>query len=184
MADPLTEPFEPYQPEPAYDWEYDEEPRTRKGSQMPNVLWGRVAILGAMILFAFLLGRMTKSSGVPASELEAANDEVAAVQEDLARGQRSDRCAGDAGRRIFRTQRLRPTRPKTPRQRTTPKTPRRPTRRPKRRTSIKSGETLSILAERFYGDASLSDFLAEANGIEDPTAISPGQEIIIPEKPE
>jgi LysM repeat protein len=183
MADPLTEPFEPYQPEPAYDWEYDEEPRSRKGSQMPNVLWGRVAILGALILFAFLLGRITKSSGVPASELEAANDEVAAVQEDLDAA--NDQIAA------LQTQVEDLQNAAAPTETTEDPTATEDTEdtgttadAESETYTVKSGDTLSIIAEEFYGDASLDDFLAEANGIDDPTAISPGQEIVIPPAPE
>ena len=182
MADPLTEPFEPYQPEPAYDWEYDEEPRSRKGSQMPNVLWGRVAILGAMILFAFLLGRITKSSGVPASELEAANDEVAAVQEDL---DAANEQIAALETQVTDLQAAAPADTTTDDTTTDDGTEDTTATDTTEETyTVKSGDTLSIIAEDFYGDASLDDFLAEANGIEDPTAISPGQEIIIPEKPE
>jgi nucleoid-associated protein YgaU len=183
MADPLTEPFEPYQPEPAYDWEYDEEPRTRKGGQMPNVLWGRVAILGAMILFAFLLGRMTKSSGVPASELEAANDEVAAVQEDLAAA--NDQIAALQTQVDDLQAAAAPTdTTEDPAATEDTEDPAATDTTTEETYVVKPDETLSIIAERFYGDASLADFLAEANGIEDPTAISAGQELIIPEEPE
>ena len=183
MADPLTEPFEPYQPEPAYDWEYDEEPRSRKGGQAPNVLWGRVAILGALLLFAFLLGRVTKSSGVPASELEAANDEVAALEEDLSSAQ--DQIAA------LQTQvdELQDTAPPTDLGDDTTEgdttTGADTTTDAEAQTyTVESGDTLTTIAEEFYGDASLDDFLAEANGIEDPTQISVGQELTIPEAPE
>jgi len=183
MADPLTEPFEPYQPEPAYDWEYDEEPRSRK-SPMPNVLWGRVAILGALILFAFLLGRITKSSGVPASELEAANDKVNALEGDL--GAAEDQIVAlETQVEELQNAAAPDTTLDEESDGTATDDPGTTTADPNAKTyTVKSGDTLSIIAERFYGDASLDDFLAEANGIEDPTAISVGQELTIPEEPE
>jgi nucleoid-associated protein YgaU len=183
MADPLTEPFEPYQPEPAYDWEYDEEPRSRKGAQMPNVLWGRVAILGALILFAFLLGRITKSSGVPASELEAANDEISTLQTDVETLQDENAALQQ------QVDELQTTAPATDTSTeddtaTTDDGDTTATDEDSQTYTVKSGDTLSIIAEDFYGDASLDDFIAEANGIDDPTAISVGQELIIPPAPE
>ena len=182
MADPLTEPFEPYQPEPAYDWEYDEEPRSRK-SPMPNVLWGRVAILGALILFAFLLGRITKSSGVPASELEAANDKVNALEGDLGAAQ-DQILALETQVEELQNAEAPVTDPIDEGGDTSADDPGTTVDPDAQTYTVKSGDTLSIIAERFYGDASLDDFLAEANGIADKTQISVGQEITIPEEPE
>ncbi|MGH2754228.1 MAG: LysM peptidoglycan-binding domain-containing protein [Actinomycetota bacterium] len=180
MADPLTEPFEPYQPEPAYDWEYDEEPRSRK-RPMPNILWGRVAILGALILFAFLLGRMTGSSGVPAADLEVANDEITSLEGDLSDAQ--DQITA-LETQVTELQAADTTTDTTTDDGTTDTTDDGTSGDAAAQTyTVKSGDTLSIIAEKFYGDASLDDFLAEANGIADPTQISVGQEITIPEEP-
>jgi nucleoid-associated protein YgaU len=49
---------------------------------------------------------------------------------------------------------------------------------------IKEGDTLLELANEFYGDPSLDDYIAEANDILDPSLISAGTEIIIPPDPE
>ncbi|HEV3472353.1 MAG TPA: LysM peptidoglycan-binding domain-containing protein, partial [Actinomycetota bacterium] len=48
---------------------------------------------------------------------------------------------------------------------------------------VKSGDTLAGIAIKFYGDASLDDLIAEANGIEDPQSLRPGDELIIPPEP-
>ena len=184
MADPLTEPFEPYQPEPAYDWEYDEEPRSRKGAQMPNVLWGRIAILGGLLLLAFLLGRITKSSGIPQSELDAANDEIATLQTDV-EGLQDENAALQS--QIDELQTTTPpvdTSDDTGDDTSGTDDGGTATDPESQTYTVESGDTLSIIAEEFYGDASLDDFIAEANGIEDPTAISPGQELVIPPAPE
>jgi nucleoid-associated protein YgaU len=182
MADPLTEPFEPYQPEPTYDWEYDEEPRSRKGGQMPNVLWGRIAILGALILFAFLLGRVTKSSGVPASELEAANDEVAALQDDLASAEEQIAALQTQVDDLQNAEA--PLDTGTDDGTAGTEDPSATGDANAQTYTVESGDTLTTIAEEFYGDASLDDFIAEANDIEDPTQISVGQELTIPEAPE
>ncbi|MFG3618873.1 LysM peptidoglycan-binding domain-containing protein [Nocardia sp. NPDC047654] len=47
---------------------------------------------------------------------------------------------------------------------------------------VVSGDTLSKLAKRFYGDATLFPLIADANEILDPDVIHVGRELIIPPK--
>ena len=47
------------------------------------------------------------------------------------------------------------------------------------RHTVVAGDTLSALAARFYGDASLYPLIATANRIADPNAIRPGQALVI-----
>ena len=47
---------------------------------------------------------------------------------------------------------------------------------------VQSGDTLSGLARRFYGDASLYSLIAEANGIRNPHLIFTGQVLSIPRR--
>jgi nucleoid-associated protein YgaU len=47
---------------------------------------------------------------------------------------------------------------------------------------VVSGDTLSELAKRFYGDATLFPLIADANEILDPDVIHVGRELIIPPK--
>lgn len=49
------------------------------------------------------------------------------------------------------------------------------------RYTVSSGETLSHLASRFYGQADLSRLIAAASGITQDAAVTPGQQLIIPE---
>ncbi|MDV3128931.1 alpha/beta hydrolase-fold protein [Mycobacterium sp. 21AC1] len=49
------------------------------------------------------------------------------------------------------------------------------------RHTVASGDTLSELASRFYGDTNLSRLIAAANGIADPNRIQSGQRLIIPD---
>jgi S-formylglutathione hydrolase FrmB len=44
---------------------------------------------------------------------------------------------------------------------------------------VAAGDTLSALASRFYGDASLYPQIASVNGISDPAAINPGQVLVV-----
>jgi nucleoid-associated protein YgaU len=46
--------------------------------------------------------------------------------------------------------------------------------------TVAGGDTLSAIAERFYGDANLYPKIAEANGIANPDLINVGQELTIP----
>ncbi|MEP7336884.1 MAG: LysM peptidoglycan-binding domain-containing protein [Acidobacteriota bacterium] len=46
--------------------------------------------------------------------------------------------------------------------------------------SVKSGDTLSKIAKRFYGDANHYKAIAEASGISNPDHIEVGQEITLP----
>lgn len=45
--------------------------------------------------------------------------------------------------------------------------------------TIKSGDNLSRIARRFYGDADKYNGIAEANGIDDPDKIRVGQELTL-----
>ena len=46
--------------------------------------------------------------------------------------------------------------------------------------TVKPGDTLTTIAERFYQDAERADLIAAANNIDDPSEIEIGQELIIP----
>lgn len=46
--------------------------------------------------------------------------------------------------------------------------------------SVKSGDTLSKIAKRFYGDANHYKAIAQASGISNPDHIEVGQEITLP----
>src|ERR671918_2815779 len=67
--------LEPYEPsDPGYDWDYEPEDHSRN---MPNIIWGRVAVLGAVVLMAFLFGRMTGGGGgVPEERLTSARNDL------------------------------------------------------------------------------------------------------------
>jgi LysM repeat protein len=52
-----------------------------------------------------------------------------------------------------------------------------------RKYQIQAGDTLSAIAKRFYGDATLFGLIAAANQLADPNKIAPGQVLSIPDLP-
>lgn len=180
MREHATESLEPYEPPEAdYDWDYDEEPARRDA---PKVLWGRVAILGALVVVAFLVGRMTSGDGIPASDLAAAErqaqnaraevaalrERVTSLEDQLADAQAAegdtDAPPADEGEEEEGTD---------------------PAAAGDVETHVvASGETLTTISEDYYDDAGYADYIAEYNGISDPTLISVGMELEIPPKPE
>ena len=48
------------------------------------------------------------------------------------------------------------------------------------RYTVVAGDTLSRLAQRFYGDATLYRLIATASGIANPNVLNVGQQLIIP----
>ncbi len=51
-----------------------------------------------------------------------------------------------------------------------------------KRWTVKEGDSLWLIADREYGDPADWRLIAEANGIEDPRVVTPGQQLIIPTK--
>jgi hypothetical protein len=172
MRDDRGESLEPYEPADAgYDWDFNEE---SEGRTMPNILWGRVAVLGAGLLLAFLLGRLTAGGGDVSqedfdqvrAERDEAQQEVADLRDQLEQAQAqtptpnptaTETPAGGAGEQE-------PANVET--------------------YTIEPGDTLRTIAEEFYGDVTLDDALAEYNDITDPSIISVGDTIEIPPEDE
>lgn len=164
MGERITQPFDPYEPEPSYDWDYGE-PEPSRG---PNVLWGRVAALGGAVLFAFILGRASAPGGIPEEQLTTLRADNAELQAEIERLEAREDEADRALPTIEVTQA--PTDESTAAAGQT--------------YVVRPGDTLREIAERFYGDPLLDDLIAEANDITDPTELRVGQELTIPPKPE
>lgn len=47
--------------------------------------------------------------------------------------------------------------------------------------TVKSGDTLSKIAQYYYGDMYAYDKIAQANNIDNPNLIEPGQVLVIPD---
>ncbi len=186
MANPMTEPLEPYEPSTTYgshdleyDWDYDQ---ARSERQPLNIIWGRVAILGGIVLLAFLLGRMTSGSGgVDASKLTAANERIAELEQQnsalTTEGVAKDDQITDLQSQIAALETAGSTTEDDPAAVTED------SEITGTKYTVEPGDTLQSIAEEFYGDASLDDFLAETNNITDPTALGVGQTLIIPNEP-
>lgn len=171
MANPMTQPLEPYEPAEFEDpeWEYDQEQERNS-----PVLWGRVAVLLGMLLIAFFLGRATKGAGVPQGELTEARAEVSSLKqenEDLKSQVAAAEAARDAAEN---TEASDPAAAEGSAEEGG-------TDVAGMNYTVKPGDTLTTIAEEHYGDASLDDFLAEYNEITDPTALSVGQTIFLPD---
>lgn len=165
MDDGRTEPFEPYQPETSYDWDYEEQPT--KGSA-PKILWGRIIAIGVVLLLAFFLGRATGGSdGVPQSRFEELQEQNQQLQQDLQAARAED-----------------PVDTQSPAPTDETESPPPEDNSESVVYTVKPGDTLRGIAEKYYDDASLDDVIADANGIEDATQLVIGQELIIPPKPE
>lgn len=158
--DDRTESFETYEPE-SYEWDY-EEPRDRP----PRVLWGRVIALVVFLGLAFWLGRSTAGSQESSEELQAA----------LQRAEQAESEIDDLQAQIAAQAETEPT-PEATAESTPGATGEEQT------YVVRSGDTLRGIAQKFYGDSSLEDIIAEANGIDDPTELRVGAELIIPPQP-
>jgi nucleoid-associated protein YgaU len=170
--------LEPYEPsDPGYDWDYEPEDHSRK---MPNIIWGRVAVLGAVVLLAFLIGRMTAGGGgVPEdrltsarSDLRDARAQVTDLQtqvQDLEDQLAAQEPPADAGEEEGQGGEGGGEGEEAP---------------AGEEYTIKAGDTLNTIAIEFYGDAENADYIAVANDIADPSAINVGDTIIIPPEPE
>jgi LysM repeat protein len=180
----MSESLEPYEPQEAgYEWDYDEEP---EGAGLPKILWGRVAALGALVVVAFLVGRLTAGGGVPQEDFDALKQERADLQQRVStlEGQlvetREQLAAAEATNEAATV-----AAEEQPADTGEEETTGTATETPEGETYvIESGDSLALIAQQEYGDADYADFLAEVNGITDPSQVQAGQEIIIPDEPE
>ena len=159
--DKETTPFQSTEPEPDDGW-YEDEP-----GPGGRVLWGRIIALLVALLVAFLVGRATAGGGSSISTAEYAK-----VKRDLAiaRAKASQADQTPVAGQTTPDSSPSPTASATTDEESTTYV-------------VKSGDTLRGIAEKFYGDASLVDLIAQANNITDPTLVHQGTELTIPPKP-
>ncbi len=151
----MTEQLDPYEPEPSYDWDYGEPQRG------PKILWGRIVALAAIVIFAFVIGRVSAPAGVDPETLEDARARIGQLRDDLEAA-----LAQPA-----------PPPPGAPTETTSPAPP-----VEGEQYTVEAGDTLRVIAQRFYKDPALDDCIAAANEIADPTLIRVGQTLTIPPK--
>lgn len=156
--------MEAYEPEPFYERERELEPGAR-------VLWGRVITLGVVLILVFLFGRSTAPEGVPRSELDDVRGQLASARAQIERLQAQPQAEPT------------PTPGTSPAASPTPQTSPAAAQTEQRSYTVRSGDTLRGIAQRMYGNANLASFLAEANGITDPTKLQVGKTLVIPPRP-
>jgi nucleoid-associated protein YgaU len=173
--DHRTETMEPYEPsDAAYDWGYDEEPGEH---HPPTILWGRVAVLGAVILIAFLVGRLTAGGGGVDQE-----------DFDRVRAERDDAQA-EVTRLTGEVEALEAQQQTPPADEETPP----PDEEAQQDTAtdepqseayvVQPGDSLRSIAEEFYGDVGLWTVIAEENNMTSTSVLQAGDEILIPPEP-
>ncbi len=156
----MTEPYQPYEPEESYEWDYDD----KKGGGS-KILWGRVLGLAVALFLAFLLGRSTAPEGIPTSRVNDLEERIQELEDENERLEELVSQPSPEPTEATPTDADETTDEEEPEGQT---------------YVVKSGDTLRGIAETFCGDATFDDTIAEYNGIDDPTAIRPGDEIVIP----
>lgn len=171
---------------------YEPEQPSFGDERPPNVLWGRVIVLGVALLLVFLLGRAT--GGASDSEVEQLQQRVESLQaqnsqlEAAARSRATSPpppppAAAGAG--------------EAPDAAESPAAPAgveaSPSPSPEAASgsqtlpaeyTVKSGENFSTISRDFYGSASFAKCIMQANEYETATSLKAGDDITIPEKPE
>lgn len=174
-----------------------------------NVLWGRVVVLGVVLLLVFLLGRAT---GGNSAELQALQDRVEDQNAEIDALEAENRALASpspdpgaqgttdgtddgtgtidgAGTGTTTTPGATPTATPTtgasPRTTPTATTTASPTAgsNEAQNYTVRSGDTLSRISNRYYGDASYAKCIQTANNISDAGALQVGKSLVIPPKP-
>ena len=156
----------------------------------PRILWGRLAFFAIALLLAFLFGRCTKDAGRPEAEyqeqvaqvlelssenevlkqqLAAANSEGTPANEGDGNGGGGDN-EGDAEPDPEETEDPEGDGEGAVGEGTT--------------YIVKEGDTLTTIAEEFYGDPTKFDLIVDANNLDESTGLRVGQELIIPPDPD
>lgn len=162
----MTDSFNPYEPEPDYD--YDDYPEDdRRG---PNILWGRLIALLVALLLAFWLGRAT-AGGVDESEVKDLRAELAQTREENA--QLEDQVAA--------AQKAAQDEPDEAAETPDPDATDAEDEEPELQTyTVQPDDTLREIAEAECGDPEQDDLIAAANDIEDATQLAVGQTLTLP----
>lgn len=149
----------------------------------PRVLWGRLAFFLLALVLAFAVGRCTKSAGVAESDFKAEQQKVLALQSDNAvleqqldaatSGQGNQDGGNNDGGNNDQGQDDEPS-----------EAPGDEPIADGQTYTVQSGDTLTTIAEEFYGDPTKFDLIVDANNLSEDTPLRVGQELVIPEDPE
>jgi nucleoid-associated protein YgaU len=161
-----------------HDYELDDE-------YPPRILWARLAFFAVALLLAFVAGRACAPNGVPQSEFKAVQDEVfelasekALLEQRLSTaggGKNNNKGGGknSGGKNSGgndNTDEEEASEPATDDEASGGQ----------QTYEVQSGDTLTTIAEKFYGDATEFTLIVDANNLDDATGLRVGQELIIP----
>jgi LysM repeat protein len=143
-----------------------------------NVLWGRVIALGVVLLLVFFLGRAS-AGGDSSEEVDTLQNQLAAARAEIDQLQAENRQQVEAPPTPVATATGTPL--------TSPGATPSPTgtgaATGERSYTVRSGDTLKGLANRFYGNAAYDKCISQANDISNPSSLRVGADIRIPAKP-
>lgn len=152
-----------------------------------NVLWGRVVVLGVVLLLVFLLGRATSGSSAEVKDLqerlqdrEAEIDQLEAANREAANATPTpsapvDGTAGGTTGGVTTTTTPTPTT-------TVTATPTAAANTEAQTYTVKAGDNFGTISTRFYGTAGLARCIQTANSITDANRLQVGKSITIPAK--
>ncbi|MGH2767400.1 MAG: LysM peptidoglycan-binding domain-containing protein [Actinomycetota bacterium] len=147
------------------------------------MFWGRLIVLGGLLLAAFVLGRGSARDAV--QEPTTSQEELVAIRRQLAEARAQ---VGEAQAEIERLRTAATASPNvTPSPSPSPTPQASPTLvlpTPEARTySVAKDDSFWKIAKKVYGDATLAGFLAKANNLDEKATLQVGQKILIPPKP-
>jgi nucleoid-associated protein YgaU len=134
-----------------------------------RILWGRLVALLVVGGLVFAAGRATAPSGVSPATLERTRRELRRAQAEIDDLQASAAEVASPS----------PAASPEPAPEETEGTPPAP-----ETYVVKPGDTLQSIAERFYEDRTLDRVIAKANDITDPSQLTIGRELVIPNRPQ
>ena len=168
MSDHETESFTPYEPQTSYDWDYGEEPPAAGGGGSNNILWGRLVALGLLVIIVFLIGRWSAPNGADPEDLRELRNRYVNAAEEIEQ---------------LKAALTQPTVAPTPSVTVGEQDDTAEDATFDGETYVvQSGDTMREIAESYCGDPTKDDVIADFNGIDDPTLISVGTELKIPEE--
>lgn len=154
-----------------------------------RILWGRIAVFGAALLLALILGRCTAGGGIDDAEFQAvvaSNSEAQvalttsqATIEQLQRELVEARAASQPGTTPTGTEGVTGTEGAAPGDAGT-----QTDAEGNRTYVVQSGDTLSTIAESVYGDPTAFGAIASANNLSGDSPLQVGQELVIPNNPD
>lgn len=144
----------------------------------PRVLWGRLAFFAIALLLAFAFGRCTKSAGVPQADYNEVQAQVVELTSENTVLQQQLAAAGNGEQEPEGGDEEQPEDEATEDPAEDEETDGEVGEG--ERYTVQSGDTLTRIAEQFYGDPRKFDLIVDANNLDSATGLRVGQELVIP----